>query len=500
MREEELKFEVHGMFTLPGLTDLVPEGGDSTTPGQLRLRATYYDTDDLRLARMGITLRHRTGENGPPWHLKLPTNRTGVRDELSQTGGTDIPPASLTRLVTAWIRSAQLKPVATLRTDRDTVLLRDADGAVLAEVVDDMVSVLQGRKVVAKFREIEAERGKADPALMTAIADRLTEAGAVGGTFVPKVIRALGPGATAEPDLAKPGKLHKRPSAGDVATHALRRTVRRLLDYDIKVRRVEPDAVHQMRVCCRRLRSDLRTFAALVDPDWVAPLQDELRWLAADLGAVRDLEVLRARLVETASADPVSGVDSGAVDRIDALLSDRESDTLTALQSTLDSPRYAELLETLVDAANHPRLTPLATHPTPEVLLPMIATAWARLEKAGRKLHVDGPDETWHAARIKAKRARYATEAAASTIGSPATKLADACASVQNVLGEHQDAATAAEVWIRIGTEHPDDVALVLTCGRLIERERASVRAARAEFASVWHQATRPKLVRWLHT
>ena len=32
----------------------------------LDLRATYYDTPDLRLARNGVTLRHRTGEGERP--------------------------------------------------------------------------------------------------------------------------------------------------------------------------------------------------------------------------------------------------------------------------------------------------------------------------------------------------------------------------------------------------------------------------------------------------
>ena len=47
-----------------------------------QLRATYYDTADLRMARNGVTLRYRTGEaETPRWTLKLPDRspRLGAR-------------------------------------------------------------------------------------------------------------------------------------------------------------------------------------------------------------------------------------------------------------------------------------------------------------------------------------------------------------------------------------------------------------------------------------
>ena len=70
------------------------------------MRAVYWDTSDLRLAREGVTLRHRFGE-GPGkdgWHLKLPIREgrvpdasIGARDELHANGTSDaIPDASAT--------------------------------------------------------------------------------------------------------------------------------------------------------------------------------------------------------------------------------------------------------------------------------------------------------------------------------------------------------------------------------------------------------------------
>src|SRR5688572_17629859 len=72
MLEQELKLSVDGTFapTFPvGHGDVA--GVEELPP--LDLRAAYYDTPDLRLARSGVTLRRRTGEGeGPVWTVKLP--------------------------------------------------------------------------------------------------------------------------------------------------------------------------------------------------------------------------------------------------------------------------------------------------------------------------------------------------------------------------------------------------------------------------------------------
>src|ERR687883_1111535 len=111
----------------------------------------------------------------------------------------------------------------------------------------------------------------------------------------------MGSGASAPPDLAAPKALPHKPKAGDVVTAALRRDMARIFGFDPLVRLHEPlpdgdTPVHQMRVGCRRLRSDLRSFAALLDEAWAEDLLAELGWIAGILGAARDAEVLHERL------------------------------------------------------------------------------------------------------------------------------------------------------------------------------------------------------------
>ncbi|MEV7026428.1 CHAD domain-containing protein, partial [Kitasatospora sp. NPDC093558] len=69
-----------------------------------------------------------------------------------------------------------------------------------------------------------------------------------------------------------------------------------LAGLDDAVRADEPDAVHRMRVACRRLRSALRTYRRLFAAGATDELVAELRWLAAARGRARDREVLAERL------------------------------------------------------------------------------------------------------------------------------------------------------------------------------------------------------------
>jgi CHAD domain-containing protein len=260
-----------------------------------------------------------------------------------------------------------------------------------------------------------------------------------------------------------------------------------------------------MRVGVRRLRTDLRTFRPLLDPSWANGLRAELAWLADALGAARDAEVLRAHLRRTAAADPLAALDDAALARLDADLAARHEEALNSLDKALRGERYQVLLDHLVAAAAAPRLlASRAGAPAREILPRLVAKPWRQLAygsdgvSGAGELDPLAPDEEWHEVRIRAKRARYATEAVADVLGGTAAELAKAVADVQGLLGDHQDAAVAAQTWLAIAHADPDDHALAVTAGRLYERERAAVRRARAKFPSAWEKADRRRLTGWL--
>jgi CHAD domain-containing protein len=508
MLEEERKYEVDPGFALPELSGALPAGGRVVPCAPVSLRATYYDTADLRLARAGASLRYRRGDERP-WTLKLPTDVPGIRHEISRAGPPGTVPSELAGAVTPYARGAGLSPATVLRTIRRVYELRGRDGSLLAELDDDTVAVLDGKSVRGRFREIEVERHDGGRKLLDRIGDELRAAGAATGTFTPKHVRALG--GVGPADLVPPrGTVSRKASAGEVVTDALRADVVRMLTHDplVRLRIALPDgdtAVHQMRVGCRRLRSDLRTFAPVLDRGWVERLRAELGWIAGVLGAARDAEVLRARLRRTAAADPLAPLDGAAVARIDAELAARYEEALTALDSAMRGERYVALLDALVAAAAAPRLvSQRAAQPARELLPRLVAKPWRQLAygadgvSGAGALDPVGPDDDWHLVRIRAKRARYAAEAVAGLLGGPAAELARAVTAVQTLLGEHQDAVIAADTWLSIAQSDPDDHTLAVTAGRLVERERAAVRHVRAAFPDAWAAADRRRLTEWL--
>jgi len=508
MLEEERKFDADSGVVVPDLTGCLPPGGRLEVQPPKTLTATYHDTDDLRLARAGASLRYRRGDRAP-WTVKLPTSVPGRRTEVSLPGDPGAVPADLVALVTCYSRGAGLSPRVVLRTRRQVTHLYGADGRLLAEVDDDQVAVLDGARVLRRFREIEVERHAGRRALLDKIGTELRRAGATSGTFTPKHVRALG--VVEPPDLVPPAAtLGHRARAGEVVAWALRADIARVFLYDplVRLRDPLPDGdtpVHQMRVGARRLSSDLRTFRALLDPVRAAPLRAELRWLGGILGAVRDAEVLRARLRRTAGADPVAPLDDAAVARVDAELAARYEEARAELERELRTARYHGLLDRLVAVAASPGLVPERARRRAADLLPRLAAKpWRQLAHGSDGLSGPGeldplaPDEKWHEVRIRAKRARYAVEAVVPVVGRPARDLGRALAAVQDLLGEHQDAAVAAQTWLAVAHADPDDHALAVTAGRLVERERAVVRRCRAAMPAAWAAATQHSVTVWL--
>jgi CHAD domain-containing protein len=506
MQEREVKLGVPADFELPDLAGLGSEMLVEPQPVR-RYRTTYYDTADLRLARWRCSLRYREGEQ---WTVKLAAGAEGesgrigggllVRSEYRFDGKAGKPPADALDLVRAFIRTATVGPVARLRTVRRPLALRDAAGEQLAELVDDEVAVLddKGRRTVDRFREIEVEltdRGtQAPPGTLERLVERLRDAGAGDPQVGSKYERALGDRAGAPPELAK-WKLHRDASAEELLRLDLTAGTLRLFRHEAAARLGEdPEAVHQARVATRRLRSTLRTFSDVLEAAWTDRLRAELAWLAGRLGAVRDADVLLARLQGQLTHLPLRDAEPG-LRLLGALVKERDA-ARADLLSAMGQARYAALLDDLVAAAQAPAVLPRAARPAAEVLPPLVAGPLKKLRRTVAGLAAEPSDADLHQVRIRAKRARYAVEAVGPVFGTQAGKLADAISDLQDVLGEQHDGVVAEE-WLRQAAAGQDPDA-VLVAGQLIALERLAMAAARGRWRAAWTAASRKRLRAWL--
>jgi CHAD domain-containing protein len=491
MLERELKLNAPVDFRLP---DLSLGGLDAVAAPRRYLDAVYYDTTDLRLARWGCSLRHRTDEG---WLVKLPPNAGGDplhRQEVRFAGRWDQIPSGAEALVRIFTRRAPLQQIARLRSVRKPVLLIDGLGRHIAEVVDDDVSSYRAPGPADRFREIEIELAEGTgEEILEGLVSCLRQAGAGSITEVSKLARALGVPARRDPDIVvvEPGD---DPSAGDVIKAAIARSVLRFVVHMPGVHLGEdPEALHQARVATRRLRSDLRTFGPLLDERWVASLRDELRWLGGALGTVRDVDVLSLRLARTSKRLPEADAYPLHV-MLTMLRTERELRRRRLLEAT-EQDRYLELLERMVDAANHPRLLPPAARPSREALLDLASAPFERLMQTVLELPNEPADPDLHRIRIRAKRVRYAAEAVAPVVGKRAFRFAAAAARLQDTLGDLQDSAVA-HAWLLAAAQHHPAVAF--TAGQLAGFELGRAESARSRWAGAWQELARRKLRNWM--
>jgi CHAD domain-containing protein len=277
--ERELKLEAPPTFSLARLQAQLD--GYMTSPlSWRRLHTIYFDTDDLRLTRWGLSLRFRLHEG---WTLKIPVPHEShalYREEHVFEGTPDQVPAGALDLAAAYLRGVIPRPVAELRTLRIKRHVLSDGGDDLAEVAEDDVRVVDGSRVVMRFREIEIELTEkaADDTLGT-LEHLLRSEGAGPPDPTPKNVRALGPRA-GEPEIPVP-EIGPRSTIGEVLRAALAGSAERFVRYDAALRlRADEEAVHQARVAIRRMRSDLRTFAPILDRAWADAVREKMRWVS----------------------------------------------------------------------------------------------------------------------------------------------------------------------------------------------------------------------------
>lgn len=197
--EVELKFDVDDDTPLPDWSGL-PGVVSADEPEPRALDALYLDTDDLALAHAGYAVRRRTGGPDEGWHIKGPRGADGGRVELHWplTADGEIPDA-VADAVRSVAGGGELTPLARIRNHRTAYALRDRDGGLVAEFVDDLVVALDARTgAERRWREWEFELGPAAPAaparaqLLAAAETAVHEAGGRAAASDSKLARTLG--------------------------------------------------------------------------------------------------------------------------------------------------------------------------------------------------------------------------------------------------------------------------------------------------------------------
>jgi CHAD domain-containing protein len=494
--ERERKYDAEADFAVPDLRE-VPGCARIGDPVTHTLTATYFDTDDLRLATRGITLRRRRGGEDAGWHLKLPVAENVKREITAPLdAGTAEPPAELTDLVAAHVRGRRLEPIAELETRRTERALIAGNGDVLAELADDDVHARRLRRDahevgLVSWREIEIEAVNGSDTTLKAVDRQLRRSGARRATAASKLERTL------DDEIAAVRRPTAAETAGDVLLTYVGEQYEQLLSYDPLVRLADhdDDSVHKMRVAVRRIRSLLRTGKRITASLRLAPLDAELKWLADALGEVRDLEVMTARFDAELPGDVRRPAWLAA-------MADEERRARERLRRTLLSERYYALLGAVDELLAAPPLRARADRPAAKETPKAVARAWrtmaGRYARARRRPAGPQRDAALHSTRKAAKRLRYTAEAAAAALGSAAGVVAHRAERLQDLLGEHHDTVVATQILQNIAERPGIPPADLVVLGRLIEIEHRNAGKLLKKVPSAAKKATKRKPVRKL--
>ena len=460
--ETERKLSVDGDFRLPDLAG-------HRLPRRL-FTSTYFDTLDHCLARSSITLRRRVENGSPAWQMKLPLN--GARREIEFQEASKTPPPQLVDALTVLLEGKHLVPIAHLQTSRTAIRMKP-DGSHVTDVMLDTVSVLRGGSVIQQFREVEIESLDGREQDVDGLASALYQAGARHHDGRPKLFRAL------SLPYESPDAPPQEASMEEHLRYRLLEQLQILKRCDPVARlAVDAEAVHQIRVAARRMRTILLAVRKIALADWTEPLVSGLKWVSEIFARARDLDVQMNYFKR--EAEELKAHERRPLERfLHHLRAERERTHRTLLDE-MKSARYLGFIAKLVQEADAPAIVR-----SDQTLTDVAARQFRKLRKTVKRLRDSPSDNALHRVRIKTKRARYAAELACAGGGKPIARFIKRATQFQDLLGRHQDAVLA-EQHVRSFVKHQTSKQAAFTAGLLVARAKRQRQEIREELWSEW--------------
>jgi CHAD domain-containing protein len=289
---------------------------------------------------------------------------------------------------------------------------------------------------------------------------------------------ALGASVPETPDLG-PTTVSPESTMGELAFAVLRRHFGVVLAREPGTRLGEDiEELHDMRVATRRLRAAIDMFSDVL-PARATALNEELKWLAGVLGAVRDLDVQLVRMddMDQLAAALAARTEGSPLDELRAALEAQRVEARRALLDALDSARWERLANTMTAMVTRgpSRVNAAGRRPAKLSAPPLVEARHDRVLKAARRARRSGLAADYHRLRIRAKRLRYSLEFVSDLYGARPAHVIRRLAKLQDALGLLQDAEVATVRLLDLATA--GDVALspltVFAMGGVAEWYRA---------------------------
>jgi inorganic triphosphatase YgiF len=459
-REIELKL---GMspddIALLSLSPPLSLEGEAPPPPR-RLASIYFDTPDFTLAASGVSLRVRWTGDGLVQTVKVSGNGgAGLfdRPEWEQQLERPVPDPGHLRATGLAVFAddgliGQLEPVFSTQVNRTIFRLGGIEHGWEVEAALDQGEVVAG-SLSEPICEVELELVRGSPDRLFRLARQVLDTVPARPLSISKSERGV---KLATGDTNRPVKARVPLIRPDLTAAAAFQTIARsCLDHLLVNERCllatgDAEAIHQMRVALRRLRSAVRVFRPLVASPRLAEVKSDLRWLLERLGPARDAEVFLSDIIDPVVQDYPD--DPGLTALRDYWRSDRDA-RLDAAVSAVRDRRFAALVLDLtawveagdwLGAPGEPLRRKLEAPIGPFALRRLGKTTRRMLRQGGDSLSRLTPEER-HAVRILCKQTRYTAEFFAALVPRKQMKVfLGELAEVQDALGRLNDIAVAA--------------------------------------------------------
>lgn len=283
-----------------------------------------------------------------------------------------------------------------------------------------------------------------------------------------------------------------------VGRHVIHRHLRSLLAAQRRViERGDPDAIHDMRVATRRIRTTLQAFegAGVFPEKRLRSLHRRFGKIARGLGEIRDTDILLDRVRVWIGPDLERERD---LEPLRDLLARRRLSAYERLAGRLGKAKYARLVGDLTAFAREP-VAPgeqgcvLTRHYAGSII-------WPRYEAILRyeTMIADAKPATLHQLRIACKRLRYALEIFAPQLGAGVAPLRKALVAAQGHLGDIQDITVALGLVSRLIQRDPHNAGLHAFAQALQAEHGALMRRVVAVWEPLQGQSLRDALSRAL--
>ena len=436
-------------------------------PRKARQQSIYFDTPDHDLAKAGLSLRiRRSGRQRIQTVKRYGSNAVGLfdRPEWEREVVDDTPIVDDTTPIQALLgdRVVDLAPVFEVHVERSAWNVHEGDATI--ELVIDRGEVVVAEDRRSPICEVELELKHGDATALFALARKLDAVVPISLGVMTKAER----GYALIDTVATVFKAERIALKADMtAAHAFQYIVQTCLRHfrrneDLMIAGPKPEALHQARVALRRLRSAFSIFEALLVDDVSAQLDDEVRWLAGELGEARNLDVMLERAPLGELHDRLETAHLLAYARVNqVLMSSRVRRLMLNLAQWTASGTW------LAESSNRD----IRDQPSRAFASAALDRFRHKVKKHGRDL-ATADDEARHKVRREAKKLRYAAEFFTALFDRKRERrqykhFVGVMEALQEQLGALNDMAAASDVLTMLGIgDEPSAVALLFPDGK----------------------------------